>query len=120
MDEPNNILVEVAKDVTDVVEEAVDVVEEAVDVVEEAALNTIQDLKNIGDTKVIVAIAKPGENISMVEVVTWQKVLLVGLGMFSLGVIVWAGVKIYKSKTSEKKEKEVKKVLLGQEEFKKE
>ena len=120
MEEPNNILVEVAKDVTDVVEEAVDVVEEAVDVVEEAALNTIQDLKIIGDTKVIVAIAKPGENISMVEVVTWQKVLLVGLGMFSLGVIVWAGVKIYKSKTSEKKEEEVKRVLLGQEEFKKE
>merc|ERR1719222_815541 len=52
----------------------------------------------------MVAIAKPGENVSVVEV-NWQKVLLLGLGMLSLGVIVWAGVKIYKSKTSEKKRK---------------
>merc|ERR1719233_1488519 len=60
----------------------------------------------------MVAIAKPGENVSVVEV-NWQKVLLFGLGMVSLGVIVWAGVKIYKSKTSEKKEKEEKRKLIG-------
>merc|ERR1719233_2343705 len=60
----------------------------------------------------MVAIAKPGESVSVVEV-NWQKVLLFGLGTVSLGVIVWAGVKIYKSKTSEKKEKEEKKELIG-------
>ena len=78
----------------------VDVANEAVQNTKEAA----QDMKEIGDTRIMIAVIKPGlgrENLSVTEV-NWQKILLIGVGMVSLGVIVWAGVKIYKSKTQKK------------------
>ena len=86
---PNNILVDVAK-------EAVQNTKEAV-----------QDRKELGDTRIMVAVFKPEETMSVVEV-NWQKALLVGLGMVSLGVIIWAGVNIYKSKSGKKDEEEEK------------
>jgi hypothetical protein len=55
----------------------------------------------------MVAVFKPEETVSVVEV-NWQKALLVGLGMVSFGVIIWAGVNIYKSKSGKKDEEEEK------------
>ena len=73
----NNILVDVAK--------------EAVD----------QDLKE----RIMVAVIKPEECLSVMEV-DWQKALLVGLGMVSVGVIIWAGMNIYNSKLGKEDEEE--------------
>ena len=63
-------------------------------------------MKEVGDTRIMVAyFIQPGlgrENLCLMEV-NWKKILLVGLGMVSLGVTVWAGVKIYKSKIEKNK-----------------
>ena len=76
-----------------------------VDETAENAKGAAQVMKEVGDTQIMVAFIKPGlgrENLCVMEV-NWQKILLVGLGMVSLGVTVWAGVKIYKSKIEKKK-----------------
>merc|ERR1712055_179098 len=86
---PNNILVDAANKA-----------EEAVDVAKEAVQNTFQDVKTEG----MDAITKIGEYVSEVEM-NWQMISLVGLVTLSLAVIVWAGVKIYKSKDTERKKK---------------
>ena len=71
----------------------------------ENAKGAAQVMKEIVDTRIMVAFTMPGlgrENLCVMEV-NWQKILLVGLGMVSLGVTVWAGVKICKGKTEKKK-----------------
>ena len=95
-EEPNNILKDVAK-------EAVKNTKEAAQDLKDLSVQTLDKLGDkLGDTRVMVAVSKPGETISVMEV-NWQKALLVGLGVVSLGVIIWAGVNIYKSKLGKKK-----------------
>ena len=84
----NNIFVDVANEV-----------KEAVDVAKEAAQSTFQDMMDFTTTD---------ENVS-VEEMNWQMVLLVSLVVLSLGVIVCAAVKVFKSENTEKKKKEGKK-----------
>ena len=71
-----------------------------VDVAKEAVNKEMKD-------RIMVAVIKPDETLSVMAV-DWQKALLVGLGMVSLGVIIWAGVNIYKSKSGKKDEEEEK------------
>ena len=79
----------------DIKTEAVEGASEAKNVIVEKAKEAVDEIKYAGE-KVIEAVT-PEQNLS------WEKAILIGLGIFSIGVVVIAGISIYKGKDDKKK-----------------
>ena len=76
--------------------ETIEGVSEAKDIVIERAKDAVDEIKAAGE-KVICAANPDGGAID------WEKVLYIGLGAVSIGVIVWAAVSAFQSKDGKKK-----------------
>ena len=79
----------------DIKTEAVENVSEAKNVLVEKAKEAVDEIEFAGE-KVIEAVT-PEQNVN------WEKAVLIGLGIFSIGVVVIAGISIYKGKDDKKK-----------------
>ena len=83
----------------DIKTEAVENVSEAKNVLVEKAKEAVDEIEFAGE-KVIEAVT-PEQNVN------WEKAVLIGLGIFSIGVVVIAGISIYKGKDNKKKKKRI-------------